>query len=159
MAREKRERKEHRERKAKLKSRSKWIKDAQENAFNPYIRKRDRGRPCISCGRTEAEVEGADGWRPGGAWDCGHYLSVAAKPELRFHPWNAWRQCKSCNGGSGKYARKNYTVSAEYRERLIKEIGLKNVEWLEGPHEPQKWTIEEIAEIKQYYKDKIKEIG
>lgn len=135
--------------KIRLKSRREWLVDAK-NAFNPYIRMRDKNLPCISCGREVVEQT------IGGAWDCGHYLSVGSHPELRFEEDNAHKQCKSCNGGAGKYTRKNYTVQKEYRERLIAKIGLERVEKLEGPHPPAKWTIEELKGIIALYKQKIK---
>lgn len=135
--------------------RSHWIKQAQ-TAFNAYIRKRDRFLPCVSCGRGEEEVSQQEGWKPGGAWDCGHYLSVGSHPELRFEPRNAHRQCKSCNGGSANYARKNHQVATAYRVELIKRIGLESVEWLEGPHDAKKYTIQDLKQIVKTYKDLIK---
>lgn len=148
---------ETRRRKAELKPRSKWLSEAQK-VFNKYIRIRDRHESCISCGRNHEEVESTDGWKPGGAWDCGHWLSRGAHPELRFDELNAHKQCKSCNGGSGRFTKKNSTVSKDYRERLIKKIGLDAVEWLEGPHEPKKYTIDDLKEIIKVYKQKIKEL-
>ncbi len=155
--REKKERKETRARKTALKTKSDWIKDAQKS-FNAYIRERDKNEPCISCGRTKEEVDPTEGWKVGGSWDCGHFLTVGAFPELRFEPLNAHKQCKSCNGGSGKYASKNKTVGTYYRERLVQKIGLAKVEWLEGPHEPAKYSIDDIKEITKEYKLKLKEL-
>lgn len=136
--------KEYREAKKRLKSRADWIKEAQV-AFNRFIRARDANEPCISCGRAVVE------WTTGGSWDCGHFLGVGAAPELRFEESNAHKQCKSCNGGAGKYARKNHTVSQEYRVRLIQKIGVGMVEWLEGQHAAKKYTIEELENIKREY--------
>jgi len=149
----KKQRKETREWKEANKTKPQLIKEAHQDGFNPYIRIRDKDKPCISCGRHEWEIPDK---YTGGKWDCGHYLSVGSCQELRFHEDNAHKQCKECNGGSGKYARKNRTVREEYRERLIERIGLDRVEWLEGPHQTQNLTHEDIREIKQYYKDKIK---
>lgn len=137
---------------------SKLTKKAQR-AFNAFIRKRDEGRACISCGRTNDEANSTDGWKIGGAWDCGHYLTRGGFPELRFEELNAHKQCKTCNGCSNHYAKKSRLVSERYRERLIKKIGLDKVEWLEGPHEPKKYTIEELKEIEQEYKRKLKELN
>ncbi len=141
----KKRRKELRQAKQKLKSRSQWLKEAQ-TVFNRYIRNRDRGKPCISCGERLGETPNT--------WDCGHYRSVGAAPELRFEEANAHRQCKSCNGGH--FRKTNFVVTEErketiramYRVNLIRRIGLPKVEWVEGPHPPAKWTIEEIKEIK-----------
>lgn len=146
--------KQHQElRKAKEdnKSRAKWMKEAQK-AFNKFIRMRDANLPCVSCGRVEVE------WTVGGAWDCGHYLGVGAYPELRFEELNAHKQCKSCNGGSGKYAKKKKSVDDKYTAELINRIGLDKVKWLESPHEPKHYTIDELKEIKVKYSKLVKEM-
>jgi hypothetical protein len=135
----------------KLRTVSDWTKLAQA-MFNKFIRMRDADKPCISCGREHVE------WTRGGSWDCGHFRSVGAAPELRFEELNAHKQCKSCNGGSGKYARKNHTVSAEYRVRLIERIGLAKVEWLEGPHESRHYRIDELIAIRDLHRRKAKEL-
>lgn len=143
---DKRERKANREAKQRLKTKSQWTKEAQA-AFNLYIRLRDHNEPCICCGEW-----GADEWyKTGGQWDAGHFLSRGAYPELRFNEDNCHKQLKSCNAGSSKYARKGRTVAKGYREGLIKKIGLKRVEKLEGPHEAANYTIDELKAIKKKY--------
>lgn len=154
---EQEERKSIRERKEALRTKPEWISLVQ-NAFNRFIRLRDEGLPCISCGASEEDVERDQSWKFGGAWDCGHFLSVASHPELRFHEDNAHRQCKSCNGGSGNWGRKNRTVSADYRDNLVEKIGLERVEWLEGPHDPANYTIEELRELLAHYRKKVRDI-
>lgn len=149
--------KRDRERKMAVKPLSYWMARAQTQ-FNKFIRARDTGLPCVSCGATESEVESAQGWKVGGAWDCGHYLSVGSHPELRFEQDNAARQCKSCNGGSGNYSRKNHQTAMDYRVELIKRIGLERVEWLEGPHEPKRYRKEDYQAIEAEYKAKLKEL-
>ena len=151
LQREKADRKQLQLRKAALKTRADWIKDVQHE-FNRYIRLRDADQPCISCGETNPPL------RHGGAWDCGHYLSVGSHPELRFEPLNAHKQCKSCNAGAGKYASKNHTVSQQYRENLIRKIGLCNVELLEGPHEAKHYTIEQLKILKEKFKALSREL-
>jgi len=133
-----------------------WKKKVHEEAFNPYIRYRDRFDPCMSCGRTEKEVLEALENTVGGIWDCGHYLSVGSCPALRFDFRNAYKQCKSCNGGSGKYARKNHTVASEYRERLIAAKGIELVEWLEGPHEMPRYRVKDLKNIHWIYKQLLR---
>lgn len=149
-------RKETKRRKEKIKTRSQWLKEVQIE-FNKFIRWRDHGQPCISCGKSHEEVEAAQGWKTGGAWDCGHFMGVGAFPELRFNEINAHRQCKGCNSGSHNHVKKARTVSQDYRENLIEKIGLPLVEWLEGPHKPLKTTIEELQFLKKYYKQRAKE--
>ena len=115
------------------------LREAQTEC-NAYIRARDAGKPCISCGKNS-----------GAKMNAGHYKSVGSSPELRFHPFNINLQCEWCNS----YLSGN---QAKYREGLIEKIGIKNVEWLEGPHQAQNWTHDEIRAIKQTYKDKTKAI-
>lgn len=134
---QKAERKDIRERKKKLQPRSYWIKKAQA-AFNKYVRIRDEREPCISCGRHHD-----------GQYHAGHYLTTGASPELRYHPFNCAKQCAPCNNHlSGNIV--------HYRPNLIKKIGENSVNWLEGPHQPQKWTVEDLQEIEQFYKEQIK---
>ena len=147
----KQKRRDLRERKAQLKSRNDWVKEAQAE-FNKFIRLRDASEPCISCGEVNPPM------LHGGQWDCGHYLSVGSHPELRFEELNAYKQCKSCNGGAGRYAGKNRTVSQKYRENLIQKIGLTKVEWLEGPHDAKHYTIDDLKGITAKYKAKCKQL-
>jgi len=150
--RAKERRKDTRRRKEALKTRSDRIEEAK-TPCHTYIRTRDRDDPCISCGRYDWEIKER---YTGGKWDAGHYKSKGAFPELRFHPMNIHKQCKSCNGGSGKYAKKNHTVSQQYKENLIKKIGQDMVDWLDGPHGAQNWVIDDLIEIKQYYREQLK---
>lgn len=106
-----------------------------------------KGRGCISCGRTQEEVEREDGWKPGGAWDAGHFMSVGHMPSKRYLHANIWLQCKSCNAGSGKYARKAATVSKAYEENLVAIIGREAVEELKRDDGPAKFTREQLIEI------------
>jgi hypothetical protein len=151
--RKKAERKVDREKKVAMKKPSKWKAEALV-FFGKYTRLRDAADPCISCGRYEHEIEDTF-W---GKWDCGHYLSRGAHPELAFEELNAHKQCKKCNGGAGRFAKKNATVTKEYRIRLIAKIGLKNVEFLEGPHPAKHYTIEDLQQLKAHYKLKVKEL-
>lgn len=132
--------KEKKARKEKLMSKSDWEQLLQK-VFNTYIRKRDEGKPCISCGTT-AKVQ----------YDAGHYRSVGAHPELRFNELNVHRQCRKCNSYWGGNL-------IDYRINLVKLIGLEKVEWLEGKHESLKLTIPEIQELIKEYKEKVKKLS
>lgn len=136
---ERKARQEHRQRKEAVKTRSEWLKQAQ-TVFNQYIRLRDKDLPCISCQRYHQ-----------GQYHAGHYLTVGARPELRFNPLNVWRQCSACNLHlSGNLI--------NYRINLIKKIGLTEVEKLEGPHEPLKLSIDDIKALIAEYRAKVKEL-
>jgi hypothetical protein len=136
------ERREIKVRKEKLKSRADHLREAQA-AVNEYVRLRDAHLPCISCDSMPNDSDLITGSR----WDAGHYRSVGACPELRFEPLNIHRQCVKCN--------RNLSGNAvEYRIRLLQRIGAGIVAWLEGPHEPRKYTVEEIKIIKAEYRAK-----
>ena len=141
-----RERREIQVRKEKLKSRGDYLREAQQ-AFNAFIRERDAGLPCISCDSLPSDHDLITGSR----WDAGHYRSVGACAELRFEPLNVHRQCVKCN--------RNLSGNAvEYRIRLVKRIGADHVDWLEGPHKPQRLTIDDLKAIKAEYRAKIKQL-
>lgn len=124
-----------------------WTKKAQ-TAFNKYIRLRDRERPCVSCGRLESELKHNGS---GGLWDCGHYRSVGACPELRFEPLNAHKQCKKCNS----YQSGNHV---EYRFGIAARLTKKELEFIEGPHEPKRYRVEDLKEICAEFKARCKEL-
>ncbi len=91
-------------------------KPEAQKAFNAYIRARDAALPCISCGETNPPD------LHGGQWDCGHFKTVGAYPELRFEERNAHKQCKSCNAGAGKYTAKELTVAQQYEAGLGRSL-------------------------------------
>jgi len=124
--------------KKRIKSRADWMKEAQQS-FNRWVRLRDEGQPCISCGTQT------------GKRNAGHYRSVGACPELRFEPKNCHVQCERCNSWLSGNA-------IEYRINLIKKIGLPMVEWLESSHAAKKYTIEQLENIKAEYARLAREI-
>lgn len=122
-------------------SKSYVLKKCQET-FNKYIKIRDKGQPCISCDKPDNGQHQRH---------ASHYRSVAAQGSLRFHEMNVHTSCAQCNTmKSGNLI--------EYRIRLVKKIGAEMVDWLEKDHQPQKLSIEEIKEIRAYYKQKIKSL-
>lgn len=129
--------KQTKERKAALKTRSDWLKEAQA-VFNQWIRERDKDQPCISCGRFHT-----------GSYDAGHYRSVGAQPALRFHEDNCHKQCVPCN------QHKSGNV-VEYRIGLISRIGAERVAFLEQEHAPAKLTIDDAKAIKAHYAAKLR---
>ena len=133
---EKRERKDYREKKEALKTRSEWLKEAQV-VFNRYIRERDKDLPCVSCVQHR------------NSYDAGHYRSVGAAPQLRFNEDNVHKQCVHCNQHKSGNA-------IDYRINLVKRIGLERVEALESDNESAKYTIEDAKEIKKLYNEKLK---
>ena len=106
----------------------------------PGIRERDRLLPCISCGRHHQ-----------GKYDAGHYRTVGSNPALRFEPLNCHKQCVPCN------QHKSGNI-VEYRLNLVQRIGADQVAWLEGPHEPKKYTIEDLQQIKAHYRALLRDL-
>jgi hypothetical protein len=54
-------------------------------AFSKFIRERDKGKPCVTCGKP---------WEP--TFQCGHFLS-RRHMATRWHKENAHGQCPGCN--------------------------------------------------------------
>jgi len=132
-------RKEIRAAKERIKPKGQYTKEAQ-TAFNAWVRERDAALPCISCGRHHQ-----------GKYDAGHYRTVGSNPALRFEPLNCHRQCSPCN------THKSGDI-VNYRIELVKRIGIDKVDWLEGPHDPKRYTIEDLKSIKADYLAKTKEL-
>lgn len=106
-----------------------------QSAFNAWIRFRDSGKPCVSCDKSDSGTHQRH---------ASHFRSVGACAELRFSSLNVHTSCSVCNNHlSGNIA--------GYRPRLIDKIGIELVEWLEGPHEPKKYTCDQLREIRAYY--------
>ncbi|MBK5400477.1 recombination protein NinG [Pseudomonas sp. TH39(2020)] len=132
-------RKEIRAAKERIKPKGQYMKEAQ-TAFNAWVRERDAALPCISCNRHHQ-----------GKYDAGHYRTVGSNPALRFEPLNCHRQCSPCN------THKSGDI-VNYRIELVRRIGADKVDWLEGPHDPKRYTIEDLKTIKADYQAKIKEL-
>lgn len=135
----KEERKADRARREKLKTLADYKREAQ-SAVNAFVRQRDLGKACISCGRHHQ-----------GEIHAGHYLSRGAHPELALDPRNIHSQCAPCN----TYLSGN---QINYRKGLIAREGIELVEWLEGPHEPKKLTREELTAIRDHYRKALREM-
>jgi hypothetical protein len=123
-----------------LKSRADHAKEAQ-TAMNAWVRFRDRLDSCISCDKPAS-------WA--GQWHASHFISVGACQTTRFDPANLHKACSICNNHLSGNIR-------AYRPRLIAKIGQAEVDRLEGWHEPRKFSIEELKQIKAYYVAKLKE--
>jgi hypothetical protein len=152
---DKQERKDHNKAKKNLRESSKkWMMNKTKELCHKYIRARDKDLPCISCGSYEGEID-STGWDH--IWDAGHFLSRGSHPELRFEELNIHKQCVKCNTAPN-IAGQSRTVKEGYRESIIRKIGIEKVEWLEGPHPIPTRTIEDLKEIQNTYKLKIKEL-
>ena len=136
------EKKVVKETKERLKTRSDRMRDAQ-TAFNRYIRARDRGKPCICCGRSQGDI------KHGGAVDAGHYRSRGSAPGLKFNLFNCHSQLAYCN----RYLSGN---AVGYRAGLIERIGLERVERLERDNSPRRFDAEYLDRVKRIFTKRAK---
>ena len=121
-----------RKRLQELKPLRELLKESQHE-FNAYIRARDFGQPCISCGRNS-----------GAKMNAGHYRTTKAAPHLRFDERACFLQCEHCNTHlSGN--------QVEYRKVLIARFGAAHVEELDRDSGDIKWTREELIAIRKKY--------
>jgi hypothetical protein len=114
-------------------------------AFRAYIRARDKGLPCISCGKEIAPN------RPGGTADAGHFRGVGRAAHMEFVEDNVHVQCKYCNRDqSGNHS--------EYRIGLIARIGLERVEAIECDNTPRHYSVDDFKEMACDYRKKTRDL-
>lgn len=130
------EKEDTRARRLAIKPRSKWLAEAQQ-AFNAWVRARDAAEPCISC-REHRESN-----------DAGHFYTVGARPELRFHPDNVHKQCVVCN-------RHQHGNLLAYAKHLPDKIGAEAFEKLQSPHPPMHYSVDDLRIIKHTYRAKTR---
>jgi hypothetical protein len=119
------------------------LKAKAQTAFNAYIRARDMGKPCISCGKpltTEPNT-----------YDCGHYRSVGSAPHMRYVEDNAHGQCKHCN----RHLAGNHVA---YRLGLVDRIGAAAVELIERDQTIRKYTKDGLREIESHYRSEARKL-
>jgi hypothetical protein len=108
--------------------------------FNKYIRLRDDGLNCISCDKQPKKK------------NCGHYYSSGGHSNVRFDEMNCNLQCEHCN---------TFLSGAliEYGINLEKKIGTDEFIMLrERAYEVKRWNKDELKELQEVYKAKIKQI-
>lgn len=132
------ERRATRERLLELRPRSKWLTIAQAT-FNAWILVRDRGKPCVSCGR-----------RHKGKVDAGHYIAAGEREALTFDPANLHLQCHPCNT-------RLHGNLVKFRAELLLRIGPDEVARLESCRDPKTHTVEELKAIIARYRALIRE--
>lgn len=115
------------------------------NMCHEYIRKRDKFKPCISCGVPYNTN-----------FQAGHFYKAETFSGLKFNENNIFGQCEQCNvfkdGNESKY-----------RVGLINRFGLEFVNEIDNLASQYKqtdfhWDREELEKIRIYYKQKLKEL-
>ena len=124
----------------KLKTLGQFEAEAKK-VFQKWIRMRDEGKECVSCGNLNPK-----------GFDAGHYKKAEIYSGVIFDERNVHRQCSKCNrflGGN----------ELNYREGLIKRYGIQFVTELEqyaNETRNKKYTKDELTEIKKEYLAKLK---
>lgn len=111
--------------------------------FNRYIRLRDAGQPCISCGNSNPSIK----------YDAGHYIPAGSCSALRFNEQNVNLQCSQyCNvHRSGN--------RIPYRAGLVEKYGQAVVDFLDGEQPIIKPSVEWYRSVEEKYKAKCKDLG
>jgi len=116
------------------------LKVKAQNAFNRYIRRRDKNLNCISCG---CKVEKGD---------ASHFFSVGSHSAVRFNTDNCHLSCYKCN----RFLHGNLVP---YKPALIAKIGQERYDKLEEQSKDIKhYTNEYYKRIIQVFNKKSKRI-
>ena len=126
------------------KSLSKHIKNTVQ-IVHRYIRERDKGKPCISCGAPYKDD-----------FDAGHFFPAGKFTALKFDYDNINGQCIQCN----RFNEGNFEL---YSLSLPNRIGMEKYQELikrakTTVKTAKKWTRDELNKIKADAKAKIKKI-
>ena len=115
---------------------------ATTEACHLYIRTRDKGKPCPCCGLPL-----------GDDYHAGHFKRSNSFGAIKFDEDNIHGQRADCNTRYGG-------DRGEYEYNLRKRIGDERVnalyEKIQGNNRVYKYTIDELKDIENYYKEKIK---
>ncbi|MDU2939976.1 MAG: recombination protein NinG [Enterobacteriaceae bacterium] len=144
---EKADRQRRQQKRETFKTKAQWDKEAQ-SAFNRYIRIRDEGKCCVSCG---CHLVGKSNYLTGSAIDASHYRSRGAASHLKFNTFNVHSACTRCN-------RQLSGNTVEYRIRLIERIGLERVERLESDNDPRRFDIPYLKRIKSIFTRRARQL-
>ena len=140
-ARERQHKQETKTRKNKIKTKTEWLTEAQA-AVNAYVRIRDRGKPCVSCGKPDNGTHQRH---------ASHYRSVGACSSLRFNLKNVYASCQQCNTSkSGNLL--------EYRIRLKARYGESLVEWLESQNEPKRYETDYLIRLRDVFRKRVNQL-
>jgi hypothetical protein len=110
-----------------------------------YIRKRDEGKSCVSCGTPYNKD-----------FQAGHYFKAELYSELKFNELNIHGQCQRCNIHLEGNVQE-YTFGIQNRISYQDFVEINNIAKNSKKHN-YKWDIEELKELKKYYRNKLKEL-
>ena len=117
-----------------------------KNACHKYIRERDKGKPCVSCGTQ---------WHKD--FHAGHYYKAELFTSIKFNELNINGQCVKCNiREEGNL--NNYEISLPTRIGLEAFKRLNKLAVLDRKQSNFKWDREELTRIRTDYNNKLKEL-
>ena len=108
------------------------LKAKVQKEFNRFIRERDKGHDCISCGNPIEEGEG----------QAGHFFGVKKFNWMRFREDNVHLECISCNAF-------NHESLIYYTINIERKIGPKRFQYLVNAsrNKQPEFTREELNEL------------
>lgn len=97
-----------------------------------------KGEDCYTCGLKQSFGDSPQ------AFHVGHFMAAKSVDPRRFMLFNLRIQCQCCNTH-------NSGMRAEYRIKMIEEMGLEHTEWLECEvnHKSLKEQYPEVEDIKK----------
>ena len=112
-----------------------------QTKFNAFVRRRDEGLPCISCGAPHPT-------------DAGHLFPKSTRPAMRFVPEACFLQCRRCNGmHDGNYENMCKGIAARHGvEYLQNVIQMAN----DSRKETHKWSKSELLDLIAYFDQQAK---
>lgn len=119
-----------------------------QRAFNHYIRVRDFGKPCISCGK---EMQWHHQGGKGSGIDAGHYRSRGAARHLSFNVFNCAAQCYTCN----RFLSGNVN---NFRIGLIARFGKHIVDKIENNNLSLRPTKEYYQRVKEVFESRARHL-
>jgi len=115
-------------------------KQARSALHKWIVAVRDVDKPCVSSGRTKSAQWQAGHFRPG-------TQSMTRYDEANIHKQsiddNYWR--------SGNVSK--------YEEELVRRVGQSEVDRIKASTAVKKWTIEELREIRDEYRQRLRDAG
>jgi len=111
--------------------------------FNAYVRARDKGLPCISCGAPHPT-------------DAGHLFKKSTRPAMRFDSRACYAQCRECNSmHDGNYENFCKGIAARHGVEFLTEVIQDANNSRKTDH---KWSRDELEAMILFYKKEIKKL-
>tara|TARA_R110002153_G_scaffold189041_4_gene341908 strand:+ start:12846 stop:13472 length:627 start_codon:yes stop_codon:yes gene_type:complete len=118
-----------------------YLKVSVQTWCHRFIKERDKGKNCVSCGEPWSSDHQA-----------GHWKKASDYSTLKFWQFNIHNQCQGCNlmkdGNVQKYADRILKRITQEQKNEIEKM------CIEEKHSDFKWDREELKELREFYKEK-----